>query len=77
MAAALLTATGSTHDLMDSNPGMKLSALYHMYVTGMQGLFTYGDTGPNKYTATANGLMFYGKYYSASFLAVESYTKLK
>lgn len=65
MAAALLTATGSTQNLLDSNPGMKLSALYHMYVSGMQGLFAYGDTGPNKYTATANGLMFYGSQYSA------------
>ncbi|KAM0751042.1 hypothetical protein T439DRAFT_288209, partial [Meredithblackwellia eburnea MCA 4105] len=63
MAAALLSATGSTQNLLDVNPGMKLSSLYHMYVTGMQGLFAYGDTGPNKYTATANGLMFYGSQY--------------
>ncbi|KAL8292314.1 hypothetical protein RQP46_001780 [Phenoliferia psychrophenolica] len=64
MAAALLSATGSTQGLLDSNPGMKLSALYHMYVTGMQGLFAYGDTGPNKYSTTANGIMFYGQQFS-------------
>lgn len=39
-ALALLTATGSTHDLLTSNPGMKDSALFHMYVTGNQGLFS-------------------------------------
>lgn len=65
MAAALLTATGSTQNLLDSNPGMRLSSLYHVYVTGMQGMFNYGDTGPNKYTATANALMFYGAQYGA------------
>ena len=43
---------------------MRLSSLYHMYVTGMQGMFAYGDTGPNKFTATANALMFYGSQYS-------------
>ena len=65
MAASLLSATGSTQNLLDANPGMKLSATYHMYVTGLQGLFNYGDAGPNKYTATANGLMFYGQQYGA------------
>ncbi|GAA5866724.1 hypothetical protein JCM8547_002738 [Rhodosporidiobolus lusitaniae] len=63
MAASLLSATGSTQNLLDANPGMRLSAMYHMYVTGNQGLFAYGDTGPNKYTATANGLMFYGNQF--------------
>lgn len=32
MASALLSATGSTQNLLDSNPGMKLSGLYHMWV---------------------------------------------
>jgi hypothetical protein len=40
--------------------------MYHMYVTGNQGMFTYGDTGPNKYTATANGIMFYGQQLGSS-----------
>ncbi|ORY74549.1 chondroitin AC/alginate lyase [Leucosporidium creatinivorum] len=63
MTSALLSATGSTHNLLDSNPGMKLSGLYHMYVTGHQGLFNYGDCGPNKFVATANALLFYGSQY--------------
>lgn len=64
MAASLLSATGSTQGLLDSNPGYKLTPEYHMYVTGMQGLFNYGDCGPNKFTATANSLMFYGSQYN-------------
>lgn len=32
MTAALLSATGSTHNLLDSNAGMKNSGLYHMCV---------------------------------------------
>lgn len=44
-ALALLTATGSTQGLMDSNPGMQRSGLFHMAVTGAQGLFSYGDAG--------------------------------
>ncbi|KAK4047892.1 hypothetical protein OIV83_005074 [Microbotryomycetes sp. JL201] len=64
MASALLSATGSTQELLSSNPAQNLSSLYHMYVTGQQGLFNYGDCGPNKYTATANGLMFYADQFS-------------
>ncbi|KAK4704474.1 diacylglycerol diphosphate phosphatase / phosphatidate phosphatase, partial [Phenoliferia sp. Uapishka_3] len=63
-ASALLSATGSTQEILTSNPAMVNSSLYHMYVTGMQGLFTYGDTGPNRFTATANGLMFYASQYN-------------
>lgn len=47
---------------------MNLSSVFHMYVTGQQGLFAYGDTGPNKYTANANGLLFYGEYFSNQIL---------
>lgn len=64
MAASLLSSTGSTQGLLDANPGYKLTPEYHMYVTGMQGLFNYGDCGPNKYTATANSLLFYGSQYN-------------
>lgn len=66
MAASLLTATGSTQGLLTTNPGVKLTSLYHMYVVGQQGIFSYGDAGPNKYTATANHLMFYGSQFGAS-----------
>ncbi|GAA6008345.1 uncharacterized protein JCM10292_005541 [Rhodotorula paludigena] len=65
MAASLLTATGSTQNLLSVHEdGTKYTALYHMHTTGMQGLFSYGDAGPNKYTATANGIMFYGQQYN-------------
>ncbi|GAA5920603.1 hypothetical protein JCM6882_003417, partial [Rhodosporidiobolus microsporus] len=62
-AAALLTATGSDQSLLTANEGLKNSGKFHMYVTGMQGLFSYYDAGPNKYTATANGIMFYGQQF--------------
>jgi hypothetical protein len=76
MAASLLSATGSTQGMLTDNPGMKYSAMYHMYVTGNQGLFTYGDTGPNKYTATANGIMFYGQQLGASSSFFPSFLRL-
>ncbi|SCV70692.1 BQ2448_3454 [Microbotryum intermedium] len=62
-AASLISATGSDQGLLTSNPGMALSGKYHMYVTGLAGLFNYGDTGPRKFVATANGMMFYGAQY--------------
>lgn len=35
-----------------------------MYVTGMTSLFNYGDHGPNKYSTTANAMMFYADQYN-------------
>lgn len=64
MASSLLSSTGSTQELLSRNPAQNLSSLYHIYATGMEGLFSYGDTGPNKYTSTANGLLFYGPQFS-------------
>ncbi|KAI6162081.1 chondroitin AC/alginate lyase [Pisolithus thermaeus] len=64
MSASLLSATGSSYQLLDINPGFNLTSLFHMYVVGPGSLFNYGDTGPNKFTATANGLLFYGNYYN-------------
>jgi hypothetical protein len=54
MASTLETSTGTTQGLMESNPSQNLSSLYHIYVSGYNGMFDYGDCGPNKYTATAN-----------------------
>ncbi|SCZ99350.1 BZ3500_MvSof-1268-A1-R1_Chr7-2g09496 [Microbotryum saponariae] len=62
-AASLISATGSDQGLLTNNPGMALSGKYHMYVTGMAGLFNYGDCGPRKFVATANGMMLYGAQY--------------
>ncbi|KAM0789094.1 hypothetical protein ACM66B_003151 [Microbotryomycetes sp. NB124-2] len=62
-AAALLSATGNDQGLLDW-PAMRNSGLFHMATTGKQGLFSYGDAGPNKFIATANGLMFYGSIFN-------------
>ncbi|GAA6057364.1 hypothetical protein JCM3770_005727 [Rhodotorula araucariae] len=64
LAASLLSATGTTQGLLTTNPGVELTSLYHMYVQGQQGIFSYGDAGPNKFTATANHLMFYGNQFN-------------
>lgn len=64
MAASLLSATGSTYNLLDVNPAFHLTGLYHMYSVGPGSLFSYGDHGPNKYSTTANAMFFYGKYYN-------------
>ncbi|KAI6007225.1 chondroitin AC/alginate lyase [Pisolithus albus] len=64
MSASLISATGSSLQLLDINPAYNLSSLFHMYGVGPGSLFNYGDTGPNKFTATANSLLFYGNYYN-------------
>jgi len=63
LAAVLRSATGDTQGVMGTgSPSIwGLNAEYHMYVFGMTSKFQYGDHGPNKYTATANGLMNYGR----------------
>lgn len=66
IASALLTATGSTHDLLTANVGFRHTGFFHIYNNGITGKFNYGDCGPNKYTATANGLFFYGDRFDIS-----------
>ena len=63
MAASLLSATGSDYGLLTVNPSFNLTANYHMYVTGATSMFNYGDTGPNKYSTTANSMFFYADQY--------------
>ncbi|EIW86869.1 hypothetical protein CONPUDRAFT_161502 [Coniophora puteana RWD-64-598 SS2] len=63
LAAGVVSATGSDLGLLSSNPNLYLSGLFHMYVTGPGSLFHYGDNGVNRYTATANALMYYGLMY--------------
>ncbi|KAI1789808.1 chondroitin AC/alginate lyase [Ganoderma leucocontextum] len=60
MASSLLTATGSDFGLLTNNPNLNKTGLYHMYVTGPGSLFAYGDHGPNKFSTTANSILFYG-----------------
>ena len=60
MTSSLLTATGSDFGMLTNNPNFEKTGLYHMYVTGPGSLFAYGDHGPNKFSTTANSILFYG-----------------
>lgn len=60
MLSALNTATGaSVESLLGDNKQRWLNtAVFHMHASGMTSLFNYGDHGPNKFSATANVLVF-------------------
>lgn len=60
MASSLMTAAGSHFGLLDSNPNFANTGDFHMYVYGQTSLFNYGDHGPNKFSTTANSIIFYG-----------------
>ncbi|KAJ6618886.1 chondroitin AC/alginate lyase [Mycena sp. CBHHK59/15] len=64
MAASLLSATGSHYGLLDTNADFVNTGDFHMYVTGATSLFNYGDHGPNKYSTTANSMLFYAEQYN-------------
>ncbi|KAG6911560.1 hypothetical protein DXG01_011862 [Tephrocybe rancida] len=64
MSSALLSATGSHYGLMDVNPNFSKTGSFHMYVAGATSLFNYGDHGPNKFSTTANSMLFYGDKYN-------------
>ncbi|KAJ7115947.1 chondroitin AC/alginate lyase [Mycena epipterygia] len=64
MASSLMTATGSDYDLLSVNSNFYKTGLFHMYGQGATSLFNWGDNGPNKYTATANSLIFYADQYN-------------
>ncbi|KAI0715402.1 chondroitin AC/alginate lyase [Earliella scabrosa] len=63
MTASLMTATGSDHGLLTDNADLFKTGLYHMYVSGPGSLFAYGDHGPNKFSTTANAMLFYGDHF--------------
>jgi hypothetical protein len=64
MVSALVSAYGSDQGLLENNSGWNNTSLYHMYVQGMTSLFNYGDHGPNKYSSTANSLLFFGDFFN-------------
>ncbi|KAK7053258.1 hypothetical protein VNI00_003884 [Paramarasmius palmivorus] len=64
MASALITATGSDYGLLNDNSDFKKTGDFHMYVYGATSLFNYGDHGPNKYSSTANSIIFYASAYN-------------
>jgi hypothetical protein len=59
-----MTAPGSDLSLLTTNPNFNLTGLYHMHVKGPTSLFNYGDHGPNKYSTTANSMIFYASQYN-------------
>jgi hypothetical protein len=60
MTSSLISAAGSDFGMLSANAGFNLTGYFHMYGQGATQLFAWGDTGPNKFTATANALLFYG-----------------
>ena len=64
LASSLMTAAGSDFGLLTTNPNFNLTGLYHMHVKGPTSLFDYGDHGPNKYSTTANSMIFYASQYN-------------
>lgn len=64
LTSALITATGSDYNLLDTNPDFYKTGFYHMYVYGATSLFDYGDHGPNKFSTTANSMLLYGSHYN-------------
>lgn len=64
MSASLLSATGSHYGLVDTNSHFKDTGYFHMHATGATSSFNYGDHGPNKFSATANSMLFYGSQYN-------------
>lgn len=59
--SALRTAMGSDTALMSGNPNWYNTGYFHMFISGMAGMFFYGDNGPNKFSTTANGMFLWGK----------------
>jgi len=66
MASALQTATGSpdAFGLLSANPNLAKTGQFHMAGFGLTSLFNYGDHGPNKYSTTANAMMYLGNYFN-------------
>jgi len=63
MTSALMTATGSDHGMLTTNPAFGLTGVYHMYAYGPTSLFDWGDHGPNKFSSTANSMLLYATAY--------------
>lgn len=70
MASSLMTATGSDYGLLDTNVNFPKTGDFHMYITGPTSLFNYGDHGPNKFSTTANSMIFYAEQYQRAEYAL-------
>ncbi|KAE9397953.1 hypothetical protein BT96DRAFT_966108 [Gymnopus androsaceus JB14] len=62
MTSALITATGSDYGMLNS--AYQLTGYSHMYGWGLTQLFAVGDTGPNKFSSTANGMFFFSSQFN-------------
>lgn len=69
MTSALITATGDDRGMLSTNTNFNKTGLFHMYGTGFVEKFNYGDCGPNKYSATANCMMLYGREFNSKSFA--------
>lgn len=68
MTSALITATGSDYGML--NDAYTLTGYSHMYGQGLTQLFAVGDTGPNKFSSTANGLFFFASEFNEPTIAL-------
>ncbi|KAE9406062.1 hypothetical protein BT96DRAFT_915564 [Gymnopus androsaceus JB14] len=62
MTSALITATGSDYGMLNS--AYQNTGYSHMYGWGLTQLFAVGDTGPNKFSSTANGMFFFSSEFN-------------
>ncbi|KIK56064.1 hypothetical protein GYMLUDRAFT_248066 [Collybiopsis luxurians FD-317 M1] len=68
MTSALITATGSDYGML--NDAYKLAGYSHMYGQGQTQMFAVGDTGPNKFSSTANSIFFFASQFNEPVLAL-------
>lgn len=64
MTSSLMTATGSNYGMLTDTSTYSKTGDYHLYAYGPTSLFEWGDHGPNKFSITANSMVFYGSYYN-------------
>ncbi|KAF5381873.1 hypothetical protein D9757_007543 [Collybiopsis confluens] len=68
MVSALITATGGSYGML--NDAYKLAGYSHMYGQGQTQMFAVGDTGPNKFSATANSMFLFSEQFNDPVLAL-------
>lgn len=68
MTSALITATGGSYGML--NDAFRLAGYSHMYGQGQTQMFAVGDTGPNKFSSTANSMFFFSEQFNDPVLAL-------
>lgn len=59
MVASLVSSYGDDRGLTSANAGWANTSLFHIYSAGMTQRFQYGDSGPEKFSSTANSLFLW------------------